>query len=96
MKAVLFMSSGVMVWALHFMAIYGITALACARAAPGVVAPAIGVSSLAAIAALVVIFARGWRQRAVFESWLAASVAALALIAVVYETIPVLLVPICD
>jgi hypothetical protein len=89
------MSAGIIVWGVHFAAIYGVTAVACARGLPQLVAPAVGWSTAAAVAALAVILVRGWRRRHVFEQWLGAALAALALVAVVWEAIPVLVVPPC-
>jgi uncharacterized protein (DUF697 family) len=86
------MSAGIIVWALHFGAIYGATAVACARGLPQFVAPAVGWSTVAASAALAVVIARGWRRRHDFAHWLGAALAALALIAVLWEAVPVLLV----
>jgi len=89
------MSAGIIVWALHFGAIYGATALACARGLPHLVAPAVGGVTVAAVAALAIVLVRGWQRRRRFEPWLAAGLAALALVAVVWEALPVLLVPPC-
>lgn len=95
MSAALWMSSGVIVWALHFGALYGLTALACARGWQSLVVPSIALATaLAAILALLIVVA-GWRRRARFESWMTAGIAALALVAIVWEAIPVLIVPIC-
>jgi hypothetical protein len=93
--AALTISAGVIIWALHFTALYGVTALACARGWEGVVPSAIaGATALAVVAAAAVMVA-GWRRRSVFEYWLSATVAGFGLIAIVYEAIPVLVVPIC-
>jgi hypothetical protein len=89
-------SAGVIVWTLHFAAIYGVTGLACARGWTSIIAPSIGAATALAAAACIAIIVAGWRRRAEFESWLSASVGALALVAIVYEAIPVLIVPICD
>lgn len=88
--------AGVIVWTLHFAAIYGVTGLACARGWTSIVAPSIGAATALAAAACIAIIVAGWRRRAEFESWLSASVGALALVAIAYEAIPVLIVPICD
>lgn len=92
---VLALCAGIGVWALHFAAIYGATALACARDLPQAVLPAVVVATLAAAAALVAVVTRAWPRRAAFEHWLGAALAALALVAVLWEAIPVLLVPPC-
>jgi hypothetical protein len=77
------MASGVMVWALHFTAIYGFTALACARgfgsAAPWVVAVA---TLIAAVLVIVVIVLN---LQSEFTRWISAAVAGAALIAIVWE-----------
>lgn len=88
-------SAGVIVWVLHFAAIYGITALACARGWNALVVPAIAVATGVAVLAALAIIVAGWRRRGEFESWLSATIAGFALIAIVYEAIPVLMVPVC-
>lgn len=95
MTRILLMSSGVMVWALHFTAIYGITGLACARGWDRLVVPSVAVTTVLALIAMAPILALGIRRRAQFEYWMTASIAALALVGIVWEAITVLLVPIC-
>lgn len=77
------MTSGVMVWALHFTAIYGYTALACARgfgaSAPWVVG---GLTLLAAAAATGVIVTNLSSE---FSRWISAAVAGAALVAILWE-----------
>ena len=89
------MSAGVIVWALHFGALYGFTALACARGFAGAVPWVAGAASALALAALLLILARSRPRRDEFESWLAFSIAALALAAIVFQTVPVYLVRPC-
>ncbi len=91
----LWISAGVIVWALHFAAIYGFTALACARGLMGPVPSLIGIAGGVAAAIAAAIVVRGWRRRKSFEHWLSASVAGFALVAIVFETIPALAVPAC-
>lgn len=101
--ATLRMFSGVIIWAVHFTAIYGFTALACARGFAalqwlgiGIVPWAIGGATLlAATATLTILVAAVRTARDSFESWMTAGVAALALIAILWETLPVLMVPVC-
>lgn len=95
MTRILLMSSGVIVWALHFSAIYGLTGLACARGLDWLVVPSIAVATALALIAMVPILAIGIRARAQFEYWMTASIAALALVGIVWEAITVFLVPIC-
>jgi hypothetical protein len=93
--AVLHISAGVIIWALHFLALYGLTALACARGLPQMIAPIAAAATLPAVVALAVVFWRGWARRANFEAWLSATTAAFALVAVLWEAAAVLLVPPC-
>jgi putative effector of murein hydrolase LrgA (UPF0299 family) len=92
----LWIASGALVWAVHFTAIYAIASLACARSlgisVPGVIA---GVTLLA-VALCVFIAARSLRRRAEFIEALAAMVAGTALIAIVWEALPVMWLPICS
>jgi hypothetical protein len=98
------MLSGALVWALHFMTIYVFTALACARGFAEVrwlgvtlVSWTIGAATAIALAAAVTIIALALRESrpAGFNAWMTASVAALAAIAIVWETLPALMVPAC-
>ncbi|MCD6680577.1 MAG: hypothetical protein LT102_07970 [Burkholderiaceae bacterium] len=82
------LASGIVVWAAHFLVIYGFTALACARGFVPAIQPVIAGAGVVAVALLASIIARGWMSRAHFEHWLSAAIALLALVAVVYETIP--------
>jgi hypothetical protein len=89
-------SSGVIAWAAHFAVVYGVTALACARGIPGAVPWTIGLATLAAAAFVVVVIVREWKRREDFAAWLAAALAATALLAIVFEGLPVLLLTPCD
>jgi hypothetical protein len=92
----LWISSGIVVWALHFTALYSLTALACARgqaqAVPWIVVFATLIAAMVAIGILV----KGYRGRPAFIEWMTMSVAALALIAIAYEAAAGLLSPLCD
>jgi hypothetical protein len=88
-------SGGALCWALHFAAVYGFTGLACARGMAGAVPLAIAGFTLVAASAAAVILALALRRRDSFEHWLAAAVAALALLAIAWEALPALLVPAC-
>lgn len=92
---VLWMSSGAIVWALHFSVLYGFAALACARGLAGAVPWVSLAATLAALGAIAVIAVRNLPRRGEFTAWLALSVAGLALVAVLYATIPLFIVPIC-
>lgn len=85
--------AGPLLWALHFAALYGFTALACARgfgaAVPWVVVAATLVAAAAAIAVIAT------HLSAEFTRWMTASVAALALLAIVWEGLSPLWAPPC-
>ncbi len=95
MTRILFMSSGAMVWALHFTAIYGITGLACARGWHALVMPSIAAATAIAAIASISIIAAGLRRRTQFEHWMSASIAAFGLLAIAWEAIPVFVLPVC-
>ena len=86
--------AGAIVWALHFAAIYGLTALACARGFPSAVPWAIGIATALAAAAAAAIIALALRNPD-FAGWMAAAVAGLALLAIVWQAFPVLMLPAC-
>jgi hypothetical protein len=83
----------IVVWALHFTLIYGFTALACARgfgaAAPWAVGAATAVAAVLAVALI------GANLSAEFTRWMTAALAAAALVAIIWEGIPALMVPAC-
>jgi hypothetical protein len=97
------MFGGVIIWAAHFTVIYGFTALACARAFASaawlglsVVQWAVGAATLLAALATVALIVPAVRAaRPGFENWLSASVSGLALIAIVWEGMPAVIVPAC-
>ncbi len=89
------MSGGVVVWALHFGALYGGTALACARGMAPVVPVIVGAATLLAVLLLVPMLMLGLRRRHEFEGWLGGVLAAFALVAVLWEALPVLIVEAC-
>jgi hypothetical protein len=91
MTTALRMSSGVIVWAVHFAAIYGLTALACARGF-GASAPwAVGVTTVAAaVLCLLIIFGN---RDAEFTRWISAWLAGAALLAIAWEGFSALMVP---
>jgi hypothetical protein len=89
------MSSGAIVWGAHFAAIYGMTALACARGFPGLVLWATGIATLIAAGLLFFLIWISFKDIDAFVNWLGAAVAGLALLAIVWEAAAVLLVPAC-
>ncbi len=88
----------VIIWAAHFAAIYGLTALACARQAVALVPWAIGVASVIAIAGLLALgIPAGLRvlRTSQLADSLVAGLAGLALLAVVWEASALFWVPAC-
>lgn len=103
-RTTMLMAAGPAVWALHFLIIYAFAALACARgfahATPWVIGGTTAVAVTALIAIIVRALARarqgplsGEPQR--FPYWSACGFAALALLAIAWETLPVLLLQPC-
>ena len=106
-RAFLFMLASPIIWAAHFMFIYGVNGVACARPALHTIWAGMPVSSWIIVAASVLALAAMaliyWRQRRDmlrtgepgFLAWLAGMLSVLLAVAVVWETMPVLLVPAC-
>jgi hypothetical protein len=87
------MSSGAMVWALHFAVIYGFTGLACARGFGAAVPWAVGAASVvAALAAIAIIVTHLSPE---FTRWMTAAIAGCALLAILWEALAALLAPPC-
>jgi hypothetical protein len=88
-------TGGIVIWAAHFTAIYGFTALACARERPSAVPWIIGIATLAGIALVLADIAWQWRDRHAFDAWLGIGLAGFALLAIVWEAVPALMVSSC-
>jgi hypothetical protein len=90
-------TGGLLVWGAHFGVLYGATGLACARDFPASLPWTIGGVTLAAVAANGTLAASGLRADASGDilDWLAASGAALSTVAVFWQALPILMVPIC-
>jgi hypothetical protein len=93
MRRVLLIPSGALVWAVHFAAIYGITALACARGFAHVVPWTVGIAGSIAVALLVVIMRATYAAE--FVGWTTSAIAGAALLAIVWESLAGFLVPAC-
>lgn len=91
----LWIPAGIVIWGLHFAVIYGFTALACARGHPTAVPWLVVVSSAIAVTLVGAVMVKGFRRRSAFIEWMSASVAAFALIAILYEMLAALLSPSC-
>ena len=95
------MFAGPAAWAAHFIATYGVIALACERApqsAPHLVPVAILVLSLAAAAVAALGLSLPRRKAGAsrpLAEWLGAATAALALAAIVAQGTPAMLMPAC-
>jgi hypothetical protein len=101
--------AGLLIWAVHFLVIYGVTGLACAGRFADARVLGIGILELTIVAATVLallaaatVLVRTLRsgKRAEggtlpFLRWVAAMVAVLALVAIAWGGLPVLLVPEC-
>lgn len=88
-------SSGVILWGLHFGVVYGLTAVACARGNGDAVPWIIGSATIIAAAAIGALMVHQWRRRAEFEAWLSATIAAFALLAVFFEGLTFLIITPC-
>jgi hypothetical protein len=110
-RAILRMLSGLMIWAAYFLVIYVFTALACARRFAdlswlgiGVVPWVIGTATLAAATTTLVVIGLAVHDARLktsrnnmssFVPWMTAAFGGLALVAILWEALPVLLVPTC-
>ncbi|HEY9280768.1 MAG TPA: hypothetical protein VIP51_11905 [Eoetvoesiella sp.] len=108
LRTFLLMLTGPIVWAVHFLFIYAVNGVACARPdlqASWAGSPAsswiIGVGSLLALAAMVLILLCQRKQmpgagtEPEFMLRLGRALCMLSAVAILWETIPVLLVPAC-
>jgi uncharacterized membrane protein YhaH (DUF805 family) len=91
---VLFALSGLLVWAAHFVIVYGATALLCARGAEGSAPLIMASATFLAVAALVALLALGERRRRGIDgsgrrllAALAMFGSAIAIVAVVWEAV---------
>ncbi len=87
--------AGIATWALHFALVYGGAALACARGVPHLVPWAIAAPTVLAAAALLALGLSARKAGEEFVHWVAAGIAAIALVAVAWEALAVLRVPPC-
>ena len=108
-SALVRMSAPLVIWALHFLVIYGLTAIACARGFAatrvlGLDAVSWGIALATFVAAGAMLFTIGVAVRqlrpqsdgtAAFVNWMSAAAGGLALVGVLWEAVPVLVVPVC-
>lgn len=94
--AMLYAVGGLVAWAAHFGAVYGLTGLACARNAPEAVPWSIGIATLAALVLIGALCVRAYRRRGRdLLDWLAGATAGLGAVAILWQALPVLMVPVC-
>jgi hypothetical protein len=91
----LWMTSGIVVWAVHFAILYGFTGLACARGYGQAVPWVAGGATLAAIAAMGLIALRTLPRRGEFMSWMTLAIAGLGAVAVLYEAVSLFVLSPC-
>ncbi|HEY0848061.1 MAG TPA: hypothetical protein VGE12_22030 [Noviherbaspirillum sp.] len=104
-RAFLLMFSGPIIWAAHFVAVYVLVALACARQFAqaawlgiGLVSWGIALLTFAGVAGIVAIAARQYDGRSgqgEFERWITVTAAGLSILAIVWEAIPAVILPPC-
>ena len=87
MQQLLRISAGAIVWAAHFAALYGATALSCARGDARAVPWIVALSTLLGIALVSAIILRSYPRRDDFAHWLTAAVAAIAGFAMAWEAL---------
>ena len=104
--------AGLLIWSLHFGAIYVFQALACARGFAGrevggigIVTVFIAAATLLALLAAAAVIATGWRtsgpaveltQHDEFLRRLTILVAGLSAIAIIWQALPILVMPPCE
>ncbi len=86
------LSAGPLLWLAHLTALYGFNAIACARGFSSAVPWGVGAATviLGAGATLV-----AFRHRKDFVDWLTAALGAVALLAILWQALPVLMVSPC-
>jgi hypothetical protein len=106
--------SAMMVWAVHFLVVYGAQATACVRLGSGrslfgmpfVPAMVLGLTALALLVVAVIGLRAWWRldsglsgqegqNQPQFTVWMTLAIALLSALAIVWEAVPVLMLPPC-
>jgi hypothetical protein len=106
-RSLLFMTAGPLIWALHFVFIYVLTAIICARPSAmstwlstGLLEWTLGIATVMAIAAILWITLRrlksdGVQENVKFMEWTAVALGAFSIYAIVMDVLPVMFVPAC-
>lgn len=106
-RTFLIMFSGPLIWAAHFLFIYVLNGIVCARPAAQVEWLGIGAASwginaatIVAIGTIAAIHLRIQARKTEadnpdFIAWIAAALSLLSIVAILWETLPVFLVPAC-
>lgn len=112
---ILYLTGGLVIWAVRFLAVYSFTAIACSRGwdaevvqGIGLVPLGIGIATAAAVAAsAVLLLGAAWRLRKMrsvlggeaenrrFVQYSAGGIAALAILSILWEVVPLYFIPIC-
>jgi hypothetical protein len=87
------LSAGPLLWLAHFGALYGFNAIACARGLPGAVPWVVAAATL--ILAIPAGFLVLRKRKDEFVEWLTAALAALSLLAILWQALPALMVSPC-
>jgi len=107
LRCVMLVFIGPIAWAMHFLLIYSLVGIVCARPliqqdwpGIGIVGWGIGVATAGAIGTIAAVHFRHWQARPSpagggFIGWLASSLALLSIVAIVWQTLPVLFVAPC-
>jgi hypothetical protein len=87
---------GLLAWAAHLAVLYGFVGLACARDYAPLVPGVIAAATALALVACALLLASAWRRDGdPMLGWLTGATALAGTVAIVWEAIPVLMVPIC-
>ncbi|MGH6611019.1 MAG: hypothetical protein ACRECQ_12265 [Burkholderiaceae bacterium] len=89
------MFSGVLIWSAHFLFIYAFTALACTRGFADVIPAAVVIATGIGVVAASMMLRAGLRRDPKFSDWMTTWVCGLAIVAMLWETLPLLWIPVC-
>jgi hypothetical protein len=84
---------GPLIWLVHFSVLYGFNAIACARGFPGAVPWVVAAATLALALAAGFLVLKTTKDE--FVDWLSAALAALSLLAILWQALPALMVSPC-